>query len=195
MSYATKNVLIVDDDPRILRSLRNGFRRQPLRVFTAGSAVKAMEVLGSERIDAVVCDQRMPGASGVDLLECIASESPQTVRVMLSGDGRFTTALEAINRAQVARFLAKPCPATTVAQVVADLLADRAGVEDYVPHAESARGTDALVQQECATAPELAIEPVMDDGDGEVAFKILWTGAMTTDSTRILGADESAGGD
>ncbi|MFW5698628.1 MAG: response regulator, partial [Planctomycetota bacterium] len=102
MRHVTKNVLIVDDDPRILRSLRNGFRRQPLRVLTAASAVKAMEVLGSERIDAVVCDQRMPGASGIDLLECVARESPQTVRVMLSGDGRFTTALEAINRAQVA---------------------------------------------------------------------------------------------
>jgi diguanylate cyclase (GGDEF)-like protein len=60
------------------------------------------------RIDLVLSDQKMPRTSGVELLEWVRRHSPQTMRLLMTGRGELDDAVEAINRAEVYRYLFKP---------------------------------------------------------------------------------------
>jgi CheY-like chemotaxis protein len=78
-------VLLVDDDSNVLSALRRGLRREPVRIETAESAREALERLAGDSIDLVVSDQKMPGASGIELLKTIRARWPDTRRILLSG--------------------------------------------------------------------------------------------------------------
>jgi EAL domain-containing protein (putative c-di-GMP-specific phosphodiesterase class I) len=58
----------------------------------------------------VVSDMRMPGMDGATFLARVRSESPQTTRVLLTGQTELSAAIRAINDGQIFRFLNKPCP-------------------------------------------------------------------------------------
>ncbi|HVK87296.1 MAG TPA: response regulator [Kofleriaceae bacterium] len=79
-------ILIVDDEPQLLRALRSVFgrdRRWDL-VFAEGGR-DALAELHRGEFDVVVSDMRMPDVDGVALLEAVRQDSPQTVRLMMSG--------------------------------------------------------------------------------------------------------------
>ncbi|MGD0585038.1 MAG: HD domain-containing phosphohydrolase [Oryzomonas sp.] len=101
-------VLIVDDEPSILRSVERTFRDADLRILTADSGEQALEILGQENIAVVVSDNRMPGMSGIDLLTRVRAISPDTVRIMMTAFGDLQTAIAAINTSEVFRFVTKP---------------------------------------------------------------------------------------
>lgn len=78
------NILFVDDEPFILRSLQRLF--SPLyTVFIASSGKEAIEVVRNNEIHVVVCDQRMPEMIGVEALAKIKEISPATMRILLTG--------------------------------------------------------------------------------------------------------------
>ena len=62
------NILIVDDEPKILRALVRVLRKEGYRVLTAESGAAGLEVLGNHDVSVVIADYRMPGMSGVDFL-------------------------------------------------------------------------------------------------------------------------------
>ena len=64
---ARPGVLIVDDEPLSLQTLRRTLDEE-FEVFTAGSAAEATGILETERIHAVLADQRMPEQTGVAFL-------------------------------------------------------------------------------------------------------------------------------
>jgi response regulator RpfG family c-di-GMP phosphodiesterase len=101
-------VLIVDDEPSILRSMERTFRDADLSILTADSGEQALEILGQENIAVVVSDNRMPGMSGIDLLAKVRTISPDTVRIMMTAFGDLQTAIAAINTSEVFRFVTKP---------------------------------------------------------------------------------------
>ena len=76
-------ILIVDDEPRSLESLRRTLE-EDFTVFTATSAEEALAVLRGEFVQVVVCDQRMPGQSGVEFLKRVRADWPDVVRIILS---------------------------------------------------------------------------------------------------------------
>jgi CheY-like chemotaxis protein len=78
-------VLLVDDDLHVLSALRRVLRRESVRIETAESAREALERLAGASIDLVVSDQKMPGASGIELLKTIRARWPDTRRILLSG--------------------------------------------------------------------------------------------------------------
>ncbi len=79
-----RRILIVDDEPDMLdfleRVLRSGYE-----VLRAGNGQEALEILGRERVDAVLTDQKMPRMTGVELLESTRKMGLDVVRVILSG--------------------------------------------------------------------------------------------------------------
>lgn len=104
-------ILLVDDDPNILSALRRVLRHR----FTLHCASNGAEALDLLRrfgpFAAVVSDMRMPGMNGIELLREIRRQSPETVRLVLSGQSDFADVVAAINEGAVFRFLTKPVSA------------------------------------------------------------------------------------
>lgn len=101
-------VLFVDDEQHILKAVRRLFSERDYGVLTARDGEEALELLGREDIAVLVSDQRMPGMSGAELLDYARRNFPQITRVMLTGNNDGSTAVEAINQAEVFRFVTKP---------------------------------------------------------------------------------------
>lgn len=104
-----EKILFVDDEPAILhgyqRLLRNEFDTE-IAVGARGALV-ALESSGPYAI--VVSDMRMPEMDGVQFLAKVKSMSPDTVRIMLTGNADLETAMSAVNEGNIFRFLTKPC--------------------------------------------------------------------------------------
>ncbi len=113
-------VLFVDDEPLVLSSYRRALSSH-LNVGTANSGVAALALIASSSPPAVVVvDQQMPEMTGIDLLLKLREVSPDSVRIMLTGQADLATAIQAVNQGQVFRFLTKPVDAIALQQVVAE---------------------------------------------------------------------------
>lgn len=112
---ATPDVLLVDDDPNLLRGICRNLRAQPFQLLTARSANEALAVVKAHTIGVIVCDERMPGGSGTELLAWIAKHCPEVVRIVLTGHTTPQTTMRAINEGRVFRFFSKPCDPTELA--------------------------------------------------------------------------------
>lgn len=103
-------ILCVDDEANVLAGFQRGLRRQfDLEVAAGGDA--ALALLEKDTSFAViVSDMRMPGMSGLQLLQRVKQRRPDIVRVMLTGNADQQTAVDAVNEGAIFRFLTKPCP-------------------------------------------------------------------------------------
>lgn len=111
---STRKILFVDDDPNVLAGFQRTLRNQ-FAFDTALGGAEALELMKTAGPYAViVADMRMPGMEGVEFLERVRDEAPDTVRLMLTGNADQQTAVDAVNRGQVFRFLNKPCGADTL---------------------------------------------------------------------------------
>jgi len=113
-----EKILLVDDDNSIL----DGYRRSLSREFPMETALGGQEALqlvaNSGPYAVVVSDMRMPGMDGIQLLRKIKALSPDTVRVMLTGNADTDTAINAINEGSIFRFLNKPCSKEVMAKTL-----------------------------------------------------------------------------
>jgi signal transduction histidine kinase len=102
------SLLVVDDEPEVLRSVHD-LLRLDYRVLTRGSGAAALEVLRStEEIHVIMSDQRMPGMSGVDLLREAKAIRPDATRLLFTAYADIRAVIDAINQGHVFRYLAKP---------------------------------------------------------------------------------------
>src|SRR5437868_14707228 len=101
-------ILVVDDETHVVRSLEIGFMDH-YEVLTAASGEQALAIL-EERPDVgvVLSDQRMPGMTGVELLSRSRQTHPDAVRILLTGFTDVEALVDAINEAQVYRYVPKP---------------------------------------------------------------------------------------
>lgn len=103
-------ILCVDDEPKVLEGLERVMHGK-CSLLTAGSGEEALRLLsGAEPIDVIVSDMRMPRMNGAALLAECRKISPDTVRLLLTGQADLESAISAVNDGHVFRFLTKPCP-------------------------------------------------------------------------------------
>jgi DNA-binding NtrC family response regulator len=102
-------ILFVDDEQRVLNSMRIMFRRE-FDLHLANSGREAIEIIKREDIDVIVADHRMPQMTGVEVLTQVRNLSPRTVRILLTGYADLDAVEGSINEGEVFRFLTKPCP-------------------------------------------------------------------------------------
>lgn len=122
MTANPSKILFVDDDPHLLAAFQRTFRKQ-FAFDTAMGGEEALRLLQSSGPYAVVlADMSMPGMNGVEVLERVRALSPDTVRMMLTGNADQRTAVESVNRAGVFRFLNKPCPGEELAVALTSAL-------------------------------------------------------------------------
>src|SRR5688572_14883812 len=112
-----KNILFVDDEPRVLQGLQNLLRpqRHQWNMFFASGAEAALDALEEDAFDVIVTDMRMPKMDGAALLHVVREKYPCTVRIVLSGQ----TDEEMAKRAATVEhlFLAKPCRGDKISAV------------------------------------------------------------------------------
>lgn len=103
-------ILFVDDDVNLLAGLKRRLRKQFNMVLAEGS-IQGLNILAEhDPFAVVVADMRMPGMDGVQFLTEVKEKSPNTVRMMLTGNADLQTAIDAVNQGNIFRFLTKPCP-------------------------------------------------------------------------------------
>jgi DNA-binding NtrC family response regulator len=100
-------MMVVDDEPANLRLLERLFR-QDYEVIMAGSGEEALELLSQHDAAVLITDQRMPGMTGVELLERTAVLRPRMVRIILTGYTDVETLVKAINSGHVYKYVTKP---------------------------------------------------------------------------------------
>jgi len=98
-------ILCVDDELNILLSLQRQLRKQ-FHLESALGPEKALAMIGRDGPYAVVVsDLQMPGMNGLELLAKVREVSPDTVRIMLTGQADLETAIAAVNQGNIFRFL------------------------------------------------------------------------------------------
>jgi two-component system nitrogen regulation response regulator NtrX len=88
-------ILIVDDEPSILRSLSGILMDEGFETMTATNGYEALQCLETQRPDLVLLDIWMPGLDGIDTLKEIKSQHPHVQVVMITGHGTIETAISA----------------------------------------------------------------------------------------------------
>ncbi|MBC8352982.1 MAG: response regulator [Planctomycetes bacterium] len=118
MYSGTYTVLLVDDDENLLLGLKRRLKSKICKIITAVSAAEAIGHLQSYDIDLVLCDYKMPGTNGMELLEILKSTYPDVLRMMLSGCIGSDNAWKVVEEIGVSHFFSKPSDASKIAQVI-----------------------------------------------------------------------------
>src|SRR5258708_15675073 len=130
-------VLLVDDDAPLRVALERLLRGGGFTVLTAehaGAGLATLEREGDARIGVVISDHAMPGMDGVAFLQTVRHRWPRVARILLTGAADLAAAARAVNEAQVARLLLKPCSADELRTLVRELLQQHAAsVATVVP--------------------------------------------------------------
>ncbi|MFA6034596.1 MAG: sigma-54 dependent transcriptional regulator [Myxococcota bacterium] len=117
MSDLPIKLLIVDDEPAHLESLKTIFEREGAAVSTASLGGEALDIFRRERSDIVLADLMMPGMDGIELLRAIKSISQQTEFVIMTAFGTVETAVEAMKEGAY-DFVVKPIKRMNIVKTV-----------------------------------------------------------------------------
>jgi len=101
-------LLIVDDEPSILKALARTFRAEAYEVVTASNSKEALARLQEAPAQVIISDYMMPGMNGAELLKQVKTLYPDTIRIMLTGHADTGAVMGAINEGAVYKFILKP---------------------------------------------------------------------------------------
>lgn len=102
------SVLIVEDEPVVLATLKSTLEREGFHVVACASPIKALSVLSERDFAVIISDQKMPEMTGLDFLVESRRLRPHTSRILLTAVLNLPTVVDAINRGEIYRFVAKP---------------------------------------------------------------------------------------
>lgn len=132
-------IAFIDDEPRILRSLKMHFR-QSHDVFTTTDATELMKYVSEHDVQVVISDQRMPDKQGTEVLREVKEASPNTIRILLTGYADLNAVIDSVNEGEIYRYITKPWQndelkkvvnkATEIAQQTQDIAQDSSQAND-----------------------------------------------------------------
>lgn len=108
MTETINRILLVDDEPSILKALKRTLRLPGCEVDAFEQPHAALEALDERAYRVIVSDYRMPKMDGVTFLKEAKQKQPDAIRIILSGYTDVNGLLEAINTAEIYRFIPKP---------------------------------------------------------------------------------------
>lgn len=103
-----RTLLVVDDEVVVTSAVTQALKSTGYEVLVANQVDQAFEMMARHSVGVVLCDQSLPGTSGVEFLSTVRRLHPKTVRLIFSEQDDFEVAVAAINQSAVHRFLAKP---------------------------------------------------------------------------------------
>jgi two-component system response regulator AtoC len=140
-------ILVVDDEPGLRQTLTRILGAEGHATITAGDGEEALQRLATDDVDLVLCDLRMPGMSGLEMIEKYAANGGRALVVAMSAYGDSDTAIAAMQKGAY-DYVPKPFRADEVALVVRKA-AEREKLRQRVAHLEgelrTIRGEDEIV--------------------------------------------------
>jgi CheY-like chemotaxis protein len=132
---STKRILLVDDDPLVLRLYREGLSHYGAEIATASDGMAAVQALHATKPDVVILDLMMPRFSGVDVLKFIRSEAKlkQLPVVVLSNSYMNELAADAAALGVQKALLKVRCTPALLMRIIDDVLMGRAETEQAAP--------------------------------------------------------------
>ncbi|HUJ95000.1 MAG TPA: HD domain-containing phosphohydrolase [Terriglobales bacterium] len=113
-----EKILFVDDEVAALEGYKRLFRTE-FKIDTANSGKSALSAISQQGPYAVVVsDMKMPEMDGIQLLSKVKTISPETIRIMLTGQAGLEAAIEAVNEGNIFRFLTKPSNKETLGKTL-----------------------------------------------------------------------------
>ena len=113
-----RTILCIDDEQDNVEALERLFRKK-YNVLKATSGDQALKILKAEaEIAVIICDQRMPGMTGVEFFQKSLKLHPESVRILLTGYTDITSVIDAINSGEVYRYVTKPWDPVDLANTV-----------------------------------------------------------------------------
>jgi len=116
----SESILFVDDENHILEEYEGLFVDQELNILTSDDPLKALDLMSKQSVEVLVSDHKMPEMTGLDLITKVREESPDTIRIILTGYADKELVKDALNIGEVFRFLEKPCEPSKLVETVND---------------------------------------------------------------------------
>ncbi len=114
-------ILLVDDSERVTSAIQRALRQQ-FAIDAFNDPAEALQAVMDGTYAVAVADLQMPGMSGIRFLGEVKEHSPDTIRLMLTGQADLEAAINAVNQGGIFRFLTKPCPVPVLGEALADAL-------------------------------------------------------------------------
>ena len=115
---ATATIVLVDDEPAILRILSRDLHDLDAQMHAFVDAEAALEKLDEIQPDVVISDVYMPGMDGIEMMERVAQKFPLSERILLTGYADVEAAIGAINKGRIHYYLQKPWEKERLKRVV-----------------------------------------------------------------------------
>ena len=113
-----EKILFVDDAPNILSAYQRQLRKQFTVDTAQGGELGLTAIADHGPYSVIVADMGMPGMNGIQFLSKVKEITPDSVRIMLTGNADQQTAMDAINEGNIFRFLTKPCQPEVITKVL-----------------------------------------------------------------------------
>jgi DNA-binding NtrC family response regulator len=101
-------ILLVDDEPHVLKSFQRALRKEPYTLMTAEGGEEGLKLLEAREVSLVISDYNMPRMNGLEFLKEVKALYPHILAIMLTGQAEIEIAVQAINEAGVYKFIQKP---------------------------------------------------------------------------------------
>jgi len=101
-------ILIVDDEEIVLVALRDTLLREGYEVVSSPHAVHALSVLKEQEFSVIITDHQMPMVTGLEFLVQVRQIQPDASRILITAVLNISTLIDAINKAEIYRFVVKP---------------------------------------------------------------------------------------
>ncbi len=118
----TRRVLFVGGDADTLSPLHAALHKEPYEIVSVATSMEALSFLADTKASVIVADENLGQVRGADFLTEIQKAHPATVRIMVTGHGDRAALIDAVNQAEIYRFLSHPISAAHLARVLRDAL-------------------------------------------------------------------------
>ena len=147
IDYRAVRVIVVDDEPDQLQAFRLNFRKD-FELHLANSGAEALEVLRGSDAAVLLTDQRMPGMTGVEVLEQAKEIRPDTVRIVVTAFKDAASILDAVNKGDVYRYVVKPWNADEMRVTIRNAIERWALTRENQRLVEQLRAVNAYLEDE-----------------------------------------------
>ncbi len=118
-----QRILLVDDEPNVIKSITRVLSSEPYEVVSANSGRDALDLMATMPVDLVLSDERMPNMTGVELLSAVSRIYPDTIRIILTGHANAQLVFQAISDGAIYKFLTKPWNDEELVSVIREAMA------------------------------------------------------------------------